>query len=120
LLYFPLAFVINYLFGVIVGSSAFMLKDKLNYDGVVQSYVATVSVLSGSIIPLDKLDSVKFLQFLPSAWLLHHPMQVYLGKYSTFENISFLILGLVWIACLYLVASFVFKKGLKHHEANGL
>jgi len=120
LLYVPIAFVINYLFGVIVGCSAFVLRDKLNFDGVVQSYTSSMIVLSGSIIPLDKISHLKFLEYLPSAWLLHHPMQVYLGKYSFNENISSLGLGLVWIIVLYFVAKIVFKKGLKYHEANGL
>lgn len=120
LAYIPIAFVINYLFGVIVGCSAFVLRDKLNFDGVVQSYTSSMIVLSGSIIPLDKISQLKFLEFLPSAWLLHHPMQVYLGNYNFNENLVSLSIGLIWIFILYFIAKIVFKNGLKYHEANGL
>jgi ABC-type uncharacterized transport system permease subunit len=120
LVYVPIAFIINYLFGIIVGSSAFVLRDKLNFDGVVQSYTSSMIVLSGSIIPLDKIPELKFLEYLPSAWLLHHPMQVYLGNYNLKENVIALVSGLIWILILFVFAKLVFKKGLKYHEANGL
>ena len=58
--YIPVAFILNYLLGMIVGSSAFILSDKLNFYGIVQSYTSSMIVLSGSIIPLDKIPQLKF------------------------------------------------------------
>jgi hypothetical protein len=61
-----------------------------------------------------------FLQFLPTSYILHHPMQIYLGKYTNLEIFYVFLGGLAWCAVLYFLAKLVFKMGLKRNEAVGL
>ena len=56
----------------------------------------------------------------PFTYLLHHPMQIYLGKYSALETLYVFGGGIVWCVILYYLVKWVFKMGLKRNEAIGL
>ena len=104
----PISFLSTFFLEFLVGTQAFFVRDKRNFFGIHRAYNGISGVLSGILIPLDKLPFYNFIQFLPSSWLLHHPMQIYLGKYSP-------------IQILYVfLAKLVFKLGLKRNESVGL
>ena len=86
---FPIAFTINHFLGILVGSLSFWIKNEFDYEGFRESYEAVFYVAIGVVIPLNKFQEViaSVLQFLPTPFLLHHPMQIYLGKYSALEAI---------------------------------
>ena len=107
-----------------VGFSITFFKDPRSHNGFRRSYNGIFGmggILTGVIIPLDKLPFYKeIIQFLPTTWSLHHPMQIYLGKYDTFQTFLVFLGGVSWCILLYFLAKFVFKMGLKRNESVGL
>jgi ABC-2 type transport system permease protein len=75
-------------------------------------------LLSGGIVPL--IGFLNFLSILPFSFWVHHPMQIYLGNYSTLETFYVFAGGFGWCVILYFLAQFIFKLGLKRNEAVGL
>ena len=120
--FFILAFFIRTFYSFLFGSIGFWSKDNANSNSLVQACQMVAGLLSGEIIPLFILANygLGFLSFSPFAFLLHHPMQVYLGKYSPVETFYALLGGLFWSIALYFLADFVYKKGLKRNEAVGM
>jgi ABC-2 type transport system permease protein len=116
----PITFVINHFIGCLLGSLAFFMKDRHDFDSMADIWETFKTIIAGFIIPLDKLPFSGFLQFLPTSWLLHRPMQIYLNKYSPLETFYVFLGGLVWCLVLYFLAKWVFKLGLKRNESVGL
>ena len=116
----PCAFFINYIIGYIVGGSAFFWRDEPTYSSFTRTHEAINNVLVGLIIPLDKLTFLPFVVYLPQSWILHHPMQVYLGKYNQSQILQTFLGGFIWCLVLWIAARFMFKFGLKKNEAVGL
>jgi ABC-2 type transport system permease protein len=120
ILFIPITFTINNFSGIIVGSLAFFIKDKSDFDGISKFWLRTREVLSGAIVPLAFLPFTFIFTWSPMSFTLHHPMQIYLGKYSTTEIIYTFIGGIVWCFVLWILARVIFKLGLKRNEAVGL
>jgi ABC-2 type transport system permease protein len=118
----PISFVLNFIFGALVGSLAFWIKDRRDYEGYRSSYEAIIFVITGSTIPLYKfpIEIYRVLEILPTAWIIHHPMQIYLGKYDSNQIILVFLGGLAWCVVLYILAKIMFKLGLKRNESVGL
>jgi ABC-2 type transport system permease protein len=119
-LFIPSAFLTNYLVGYIIGAMSFYSKDEGTYASFTRAHEAMNNILVGLIIPLDKLIFLPFVVYLPQAWILHHPMQIYLGKYSQIEIRYIFTGGIAWCLVLWILARLVFKAGLKRNEAVGL
>jgi ABC-2 type transport system permease protein len=120
ILLIPLAYLINYLIGYIAGTTAFFWRDEATFGSFTRTHEAMNNVLFGLIIPLDKLSFLPFVVNLPQAWIIHHPMQIYLGKYDINQTIQVFIGGAVWTLILWVLARTMFKTGLKKNEAVGL
>ena len=99
----------------IIGSTSFYLPDNkyilMGTDDLIQ-------LLTGSLVPL--VGVLSFLQFTPWSWIIHHPMQIYLGKYDFNQTLMVFAGGIAWCVVLYFLAKWVFKIGLKRNEAVGL
>jgi len=116
-----ISFIGSFFMEFILGFSASFFNDKRNYSGLTRAYAGVIGVLSGVLIPLDKLPFYKeLIQFLPTSWWLHHPMQIYLGKYSPLETLYVFLGGIAWCVVLYFLAKWVFRMGLKRNESVGL
>jgi ABC-type uncharacterized transport system permease subunit len=136
ILLIPVAFYIWFVAGEIMGMLAFFLEDSRVYSRTVQSYNAFLGIMVSNFIPLDKLPFKEFWMATPFAFTVHHPMQIYLGKYDTNVTLSLpfqedlgiqvpqillvFLGGIAWCLVLYFLAKFVFKAGLKRNEAVGL
>jgi len=121
LIILPVTFVSTFFMEILVGSQAFFVNDKRTFQGLWKAYIGITGALSGVLIPLDKLPLYnEIIQFLPTSWLLHHPMQIYLGKYSPLETLYVFLGGITWCVVLYFLAKWVFKLGLKKNESVGL
>jgi ABC-type uncharacterized transport system permease subunit len=118
--FLPIAYTINYFIGYFVGSLAFFVKDKKEIWGISTTATNLISVLRGTIIPLDKIPFSLFFTFLPTSFALHHPMQIYLGKYTQVEVVQTFGGGIAWCFVLWIAARLIFKIGLKRNEATGL
>jgi ABC-2 type transport system permease protein len=120
ILLIPFAYLINYLIGYIAGTTAFFWNNEATFGSFTRAYEAMNNVLLGLIIPLDKLSFLPFVVYLPQAWIIHHPMQIYLGKYDTNQILQTFVGGIAWCIILWIIARIVFKSGLKKNEAVGL
>jgi ABC-2 type transport system permease protein len=118
--FLPITYAINYFIGYFVGSLAFFVKDKKETWGISTTANNLISVMRGTIIPLDKIPFQLFFSFMPTSFALHHPMQIYLGKYSQIEIIQTFGGGIIWCFILWILARLIFKIGLKKNEAVGL
>ncbi len=114
-IFLVLGLIIKFLIEFLIGCLAFWVTQIQNALMAVSEFS---SFLSGNFIPLYFLPLT--FQFLPFAWLLHHPMQIYLGKYSPIETFWVFLGGISWCILLYFLAKLVFKMGLKRNESVGL
>jgi ABC-2 type transport system permease protein len=122
LLFIPIALFINFYIAFIIGCIAFFIQDRRDFGSFSVAYNQISIIFIGTLIPLDKLP-VGFehiLDKLPLAYLLHHPMQIYLGKYDTNQTLMVFAGGIAWCIILYFLAKLIFKLGLKRNEAVGL
>ncbi len=120
ILFIPISFFTNFILGYIVGLFAFFINDKREFNSVNDSWDATKMILYGLIIPLYKMPFHEFFEFLPTSYFLHHPMQIYLGRYNNVQIIQTFTGGIIWCLVLLVIARLTFKAGLKRNEAVGL
>ncbi len=83
--------------------------------------VVLVEFLSGVLFPLDILPQAiqKVINFLPLPYLVYFPLQIYLGKQSTYELVRGFVVEIFWLGALALFLNFIWKKGLKVYESQG-
>lgn len=118
ILFIPISFFIKHSLESVFGSFAFWFVGD---GGMMRLRSAIESVLEGSKIPLNILTVfVPGVLWTPYAFLLHYPVQIWLGKYDIKEIIGVYCLGIVWCLVLFMLSRFVFKLGLKRNEAVGL
>ena len=117
-----IGFTIYQAIGIIVGSITFWLKNPRDSDGIHQSIGAVIWIFAGVIVPLSKMPTWlgDFLALFPFSFLLHHPMQIYLGKYNNLQILQTFVGGIMWCITLWILARLVFKAGLKRNESVGL
>ena len=120
LIFLPISFLIQHFIGNFIGLLAFFISNRRDFYATTSVWESLRVVLIGSIIPLDKLPFSNFLQFLPTSFFLHHPMQIYLGKYDSNQRGFVFLGGIFWAIFLYFLAKFIFKMGLKKNESVGL
>ncbi len=122
ILFLPIVIAINYYVAFVTGCIAFFMPDRRDFQSFSVGFNHLSTILIGMIIPLDKLPLglENILDKLPFAYLLHHPMQIYLGKYNTNQTLLVFAGGVAWCIVLYFLAKLIFKLGLKRNEAVGL
>ena len=116
--YFLIIILIGFFIETIIGSLAFFY-GRLNRN-ISQFYLDLMPLFSGSIFSFSVSSLLLPLSFLPTAYISHHPMQIYLGKYSQLEILQTFVGGILWCLVLFILARIVFKAGLKRNEAVGL
>jgi len=81
----------------------------------------TTNILSGGIFPLDVFgDNVeKVLTMLPFPYVIYFPLNVINGIYSTKEILAGMIMQCLWIIVCFVVAKFLWHKGMKKYVAIG-
>ena len=91
----------------------------------ISSFFFTVDIvlelLSGSLIPLEFLPAPlnTITQFLPFSYLIHFPVNVYLGNLSGTEIVNGLISQVIWSLVFYVLIRVLWKKGLNKYESVG-
>ena len=117
ILFLPITYFILLLTEILFGSIAFFLPWGW---GVLSLSSDITRVLGGSSFPLSIFSfTIPLLAIFP-AFTYYHPMQIYLGKYSSIETVYVFAGGIFWCVALYFLAKWVFKMGLKRNEAVGL
>ena len=119
---FIIAFLIRTFLNFSFGSITFWNNDLANATSILNSFKTAGGLMSGNTIPLFVIFSGFYnpIFWTPFAFLLHHPMQIYLGKYNQTEIIQTFVGGIIWCITLWILARLIFKVGLKKNEAIGL
>lgn len=106
---------------LMITSSAPFLAPELAWGGQFLIIVIITEFLSGSLFPIDilPLNIQHVMLATPFPYLVFFPLQVYLGKVSGPSLVGGLFIAAFWTATLWLLMSFVWKKGLKVYEAYG-
>ena len=119
-LFLALGFIIDLLISIIFASLVFWLKD--GFDPVYNFFTLGTKVLTGIYIPFNYFNPElsQFLVLNPYSFLVYHPMQIFLGKYSLHQQLLVVFGACAWVLVLYFLAKLVFKKGLRQFESNGL
>lgn len=78
-------------------------------------------VAGGHMFPLDILPPAvhMVLQFTPFPYLLYFPVSIYLGRAVGPEMVSGLCLQAIWVLLAYLLARFVWSRGIRKYGAYG-
>jgi ABC-2 type transport system permease protein len=120
--FFFISYTLKTLWAFVMGSISFWSRDNASAISLIEAVRIGSELLSGAVIPLFFVftGSLSFLLYTPFAFMLHHPMQIYLGKYSTIEIIYTFLGGIAWCFVLWILARATFKLGLKKNEAVGL
>lgn len=115
-----LAMLMYFYFSFLISMSTFWLPEG---NGWPQRFFVFVLLefFSGGLFPLDILPKPIFnvARNLPTAHFLHTPLQIYLGRIhgvAAYQSIAVMVL---WIFIFSILASWVFKKGLKIYGAYG-
>jgi len=76
---------------------------------------------SGHLFPLDILPPwlERVLYFTPFPYQLYFPVSIYMGKTTGPELVRGLLIQLAWVAFMYVVARFAWKRGIKKYSAAG-
>jgi ABC-type uncharacterized transport system permease subunit len=108
---------IYFMIDFLVGTMTFWIQST---NTMIEMKSAIVPFLAGGLVLLDTNNITKSFVALPFAFLVHHPMQIYLGKYDFNQTVLVFAGGIVWCVVLYFLAKWVFAMGLKRNEAVGL
>jgi ABC-type uncharacterized transport system permease subunit len=124
ILFLPLliiSYISSFYIEFIAGFAISFFDDKRNYNGLKKTFNGLTTVLSGAIIPLDKLPFYnEIIQFLPTTFWLHHPIKIFQGQYNLIQTIFVFLGGIIYCLILYAITNIIFKMGLKRNEAVGL
>lgn len=115
-----LAMVAYFLLLFVVDAIPFWAPE-LGWGGHFLFSIILVEFLSGLLFPLDILPQAlqNVLSFTPFPYLIFFPLQVYLGKISGYPAFRGIIISFVWVLILYLVMTWIWKRGLKAYQAYG-
>lgn len=121
-----IAFVVTCILAYILYFVIFMTFSLLSFwfleiSSVFYTLYIVIEFFSGSIIPVDlfpkALQSV--LNFLPFKYLIFFPINVYIGKCTTSEIITGLVMQMIWIGLFSGAIKSLWALGMKRYEAYG-
>lgn len=89
--------------------------------GFIFLLIVFTDLLGGGVFPIDILPT--FIQngiFLtPFPYLLFVPLEIYLGKFSLFVSLRYLLMALTWVVALFYINRKIWDLGLKSYRAEG-
>lgn len=79
-----------------------------------------ITLLAGTFFPLDILPQKLYnvLLLTPFPYLIYLPVKIYLTGFSL-TNVKLLFIGLLWAVAFYLIAKFIWNKGIKQFSFYG-
>jgi ABC-2 type transport system permease protein len=78
-------------------------------------------IASGHLFPLDILPAglQHALRFTPFPYQLYFPVSIYMGKVGDGELARGLAIQLLWVVAIYVLARFVWSRGIRKYSAVG-
>ncbi len=114
----PLAFALNFLFGMALALVTFWMLEARYLLYVKDSLLA---FLGGMVIPFAFFPPHvrQLFDFLPFRYLASFPVELYLGRVSGPAAVAGFLSALGWIAALYLLSHQLWRSGLRRYVAVG-
>lgn len=111
-------YLINYLFCFIISELSFYFT---NVTALFSSFDVLKNIVSGAIFPLNLLSAsiTGFLLYLPFSYITFLPTIILQKKYSISFIFEKMTIGLLWIVILFLIARFIWKKGIERYTTFG-
>jgi len=112
------AFIISFLFKMVLGFTAFWLT---NIDSLLEANDVLMFSLSGILLPLNLLPSwmQTLAQFTPYPYMLYYPISAFIGIYNTTELIQIIFAQFGIMAVLLLIYKLMWHQGLKKFSGVG-
>lgn len=113
-----LAFITELFISFLIGTIAFWTEET---DGLHATIERLKRFFSGGYFPLNLLPSAVLQTsfFLPFAYSVYIPTQIYLGKIDIATGVYGLLTQVMWIVVLYCIIQLVWRAGLKRYEGVG-
>jgi ABC-2 type transport system permease protein len=110
---------INLFLSILIGFIAFWAYE---INGIYYSIKVFSKFMSGTFFPIALLPAVfaKASFFLPFAYTIYVPVQLYLGKISFAEGLRGLAIEILWLVVLYIIMKVVWRLGLRRYESVGI
>lgn len=110
-----LALLIYFYINIIFGSLGFWTRDVWAPRFLL---MVILEFATGAMFPLDMLPVFwqNLLHYTPFPYLLFVPLRIYLGSPT---GVMSLLAQLFWVVILYLLAKYIWQKGLSRYEAEG-
>ena len=113
-----LALLVNFFIFLIVSIAAFWLTEVGRFFHALQ---ITIMVASGGVFPITVFgDTYVFIsRFLPFQYTSYFPISVMTGSLTVTEIFFGMMIQLAWIAALLVIASALWRVGMKRYVAVG-
>lgn len=105
-------YLISFLYGMILGMTAFWLTD---FRGIQQLSDVIFIVFAGTIMPLDLFPEIfkSLAALLPYAYIIYYPIQTIQGQLSSADFSQILVMQLIWLLVLGIICRFLWQRGVK-------
>lgn len=115
-----LAMVMYFYFSFLISMTTFWIPEGNGWPQRFLVFV-TLEFFSGGLFPLDILPPflATVVSKLPSAYFLHVPLQIYLGRTDVSGILTTIMVMFVWIVLFKKLADWVFERGLRIYGAYG-
>lgn len=119
LLAIVLGLLINFYLGNIFSLIAFYNK---NMDGMRIFYYNITALLSGEFIPLVILPFIAqfILNVLPFRYTLSFPIEIMIGRMTSYDISTGFIIGLMWLCILYVIYKIFYSIAIRKYAAEGI
>lgn len=114
-----LAVLIYFLLILLFGSPTFWIPEQ-GWGLIFLLFILT-DLLGGGTFPIDILPSSvqQSLYATPFPYLIYIPLQIYLGKLTTFESMKFVVFAFLWVVVLAFLVKYAWRRGLAAYRAEG-
>jgi ABC-2 type transport system permease protein len=101
-----------------IGLLGFWITRSLSVN---DAWFFTYSLASGYLIPLDLFPPGvrEFLWYLPFRYTMSFPVELLMGRLSGPAILQGIAIQGVWVAAMYAVNRWVWRRGLRHYSAVG-
>jgi ABC-2 type transport system permease protein len=113
-----LGFTVGFLLSAAITSLAFWTTRVYSIH---EFYYALILLFSGQFVPLPLMPKLiqDVAQYLPFQLLIYFPIQLILGKLSSFQIIQGFAVGAIWLAISIALFNRVWREGTKRYSAVG-
>ena len=109
---------IFFFLNMICGMLSFWLFSIGNLHIIIDS---SITLFSGSIIPLWLIpEKFAFVyEILPFQYLYYYPISIILGLVNVQQMVRVFLYEMIWTACLFALAVWMYNKGIKKLQIVG-